>query len=247
MGLTFPFRRPPVVGKVDLIHYFADRYRLRRYLEFASITTGHHYADIDRSRFDLCERLMYRCGEGPPEGPSDGCAVDYRSPDMDVTEPLARIAANGRTYDIMLVDPYHGYGTSYRDIEAAFGLLEDGGVMVVHDCLPPSRELASPTFIPDHWCGETYRAYLNFVFDRVDVRYLTVDTDYGCGIIRKSSPKRAAGLSRIVEALNYPPAVRWHRARRDVDAAWRVFAAHRRSLLRLVRPEVVLANRHGLD
>lgn len=37
------------------------------------------------------------------------------------------------------------------------------------------------------------RAYLDFVLARRDLRYLTVDTDYGCGVVRKLKP-RAAGF-----------------------------------------------------
>ena len=36
----------------------------------------------------------------------------------------------------------------------------------------------------------TYQAYLDFVLARRDLRYLTVDTDYGCGVIRKLKPRR---------------------------------------------------------
>lgn len=65
--------------------------------------------------------------------------------------------------------------------------------MVVHDCSPPDEALTSPDFVPGEWCGVTYRAYLDFVLARRDLRYLTVDTDYGCGVVRKLKP-RAAGF-----------------------------------------------------
>ena len=35
------------------------------------------------------------------------------------------------------------------------------------------------------WCGVTYKAFLDFVLKR-GLNYLTVDTDYGCGIITKA-------------------------------------------------------------
>jgi hypothetical protein len=39
-------------------------------------------------------------------------------------------------------------------------LLTDRGTMVVHDCLPPTPELAVPNFITGGWCGVTYQADL---------------------------------------------------------------------------------------
>lgn len=162
-------------GKVDIVHQLAGRYGFRRYLEIATSTTGNFFGSIDRARFDDCRRLVYRC----PPAYDDGQPIDYRAPDLDIADPLARIAAEGRRFDVILVDPFHTYAASLRDLEAAYSLLEPGGAMVVHDCMPREAALAVPDFIPGAWCGVTYRAFLDFVLGRADLRYLTVDTDYG--------------------------------------------------------------------
>ena len=91
--------------------------------------------------------------------------------------------------------------------------------------------------MPGDWCGVTYRAYLDFVLARRDLRYLTVDTDYGCGVVRKAKPRakglfdraaRAAGGARrrLVKA--------WRALGDDHRAAWRLFAANRAALLNLI-------------
>jgi len=71
-------------------------------------------------------------------------------------------------------------------LNCAFELLADGGALVVHDCLPPTELVASPTYTEGHWAGVTYKAYLDFVLARDDLDYCTVDTDWGCGIIIKN-------------------------------------------------------------
>ena len=174
-------------GKVDIVHLLADRYACRRYLDLATPTTGNYYSAIDRSRFEACRRLMYRC----PADYADGLAIDYRCADLDIAPALAAIQADGRRFDLMLVDPFHTYAASARDLAAAFALLEPGGALVVHDCLPPNEALAVPHFKPGAWCGVTYKAFLDFVLARRDLRYLTVDADYGCGVIRKLKPRKA--------------------------------------------------------
>jgi hypothetical protein len=74
------------------------------------------------------------------------------SSDLDISECLREIGQRQLRYDIMLVDPFHEYETSLRDIVAAFDLVVPGGIIVVHDCLPPSKTLAAPNFIPGAWC-----------------------------------------------------------------------------------------------
>jgi hypothetical protein len=159
-----------------MVNRLAAVHGYRHYLELCTQTTGRVYAEIDRSLLTTCKRLMYRC----PGSPGDGMAVDYNSSDLDIDA----IRWENLTFDIALIDPFREYGTSWRDLEEGFKLIGPGGALVVHDCLPPRRELVSPTFTPGAWCGATYAAYIDFVSER-DLDFYTVDTDYGCGVIKK--------------------------------------------------------------
>ena len=135
-----PAGRP--FGKVDIVHHLADRYAYRRYLEIATPTTGNYYAVIDRTRFDDCRRLMYRC----PAEFDDGLAIDYRCPGLDIGAALAAIATLPPPLRPHAGRPVPRLPDSARDLAAAFALLEPGGAMVVHDCLPPDETLAGPEF-----------------------------------------------------------------------------------------------------
>jgi hypothetical protein len=213
--------------KADLINHLAAVHGYRRYLELCSITTGFRFTQIDRSKLE-CHRLMYRC----PDQYSDGLDIDFRSSDLDISECLREIGQRQLRYDIMLVDPFHEYETSLRDIVAAFDLVVPGGIIVVHDCLPPSKTLAAPNFIPGAWCGVTYKAYLDFVTARGDLTYYTVDTDFGCGVIRKLSGDLRSPM---------PPATpkqlglikRWQHMGDDFESTFRFFKQNRRNLLKL--------------
>ena len=108
------------LGKVDIVHFLADRYGYRRYLEVATPTTGNYFARVDRDRFTECRRLMYRC----PAGFNDGLPIDYRAPDEDVSPALAAIEPSDARFDIILVDGFHTYEVARRDLSVAFALLE---------------------------------------------------------------------------------------------------------------------------
>lgn len=53
-------------------------------------------------------------------------------------------AAHSATYDVVFVDGLHTYEQSLRDVENALACLNDGGIIVMHDCCPTSRSMAFP-------------------------------------------------------------------------------------------------------
>jgi hypothetical protein len=229
-------------GKVDIIHALTDAYGYRRYLEIATPTTGNEFVKVDRARLSVC-RLMQMC---PPDF-SDGMQIDYRVPEHDFAGAVAEIQAAGRRFDVMLIDPFHTYRASWNALQAGFALLAPGGTMVVHDCLPPTRRIANPEFIPGSWCGVTYKAFLDFVLWRDDCRYVTIDTDYGCGVIRKV-PREAESQIKwtLARWWRKQALTAWKRAGDDFDAAWRAFVVFRRPLLHLIDAGPFLAGKHGL-
>ncbi|HMK70162.1 MAG TPA: hypothetical protein VK442_04240 [Xanthobacteraceae bacterium] len=212
--------------KTDIIRYLAKLWNYRSFLEICTPTTGNLFAKIDQSRFDACHRLMYRC----PVDFADGLNIDFRSSGSDIEQCIAEIRRNGLHYDIILVDPWHEYETSFRDIELAFSLLIDSGAIVIHDCDPPTDDLINPQYSPGSWCGVTFIAYVDFLVQSSGLKYCTVDTDFGCGVIEKSG-------NSMNEAPIGPVALRrqWEAVRGDPGEAFRFMKTFRRSLLGLVR------------
>ena len=149
--------------------------------------------------------------------------------------------------------PLDEYATSLRDLEAAFDLIDPGGSLVVHDCLPPTLEMAAPRFVPGEWCGLTYQAYVDFVSCRRDLAFYTIDTDYGCGVIRKlpgmavwqrvvtARLGRASPDDRARAAL----LERWTVARAGGDGGFSFFQDHRGALLNLLSVSAFLEREGG--
>jgi hypothetical protein len=99
----------PVMGwtKMDLINELAVIHGYRSYLEICTPTTGTIYADLDRGRYSISHRLMYRYRDQF----EDGMPIDYCSPSPDSGEGVSAVRAAGFTYYVILVDPYHEYET----------------------------------------------------------------------------------------------------------------------------------------
>lgn len=219
--------------KAWIVNLLVDRFGLKNYIEICTPSTGKHFAQIDRAPLASCSRIMYIAHEFF----DDGMLIDMRSPDESLATQMYMLRAAKTEVDVVLVDGWHTYHTASRDIMDMFDLLPEGGIMVVHDCNPQSREVASPGYRAGEWCGVQYKAYLDFVLGREDLDYFTVDCDYGCGVIVKGTDF-AALLDRPDEWHPPKPAVDLCAAFRapgsEYDEVYDVFAANREPLLRLI-------------
>jgi hypothetical protein len=88
-------------------------------------------------------------------------------------------------FDLICVDPYHEYKESIGSFTLLTLLLNDDGILISHDCNPPTFETASPTYTIGEWCGVTYAAFVEIAYNNQDWYYAIVNKDYGLGIISK--------------------------------------------------------------
>ena len=219
----------PPKSKIDIIASLAKRFKYTRYLELTSETTGLVFAKSLAIGFPTCKRLVYNL-KGPHP---DGLPVDFVSSNSDISEAVAEIERRNLTFDIALVDPYHTYDISLRDLRTAFRLVRPGGALVVHDCVPPEEAVAGPEFINSSWAGVTYRAFVDFCLGNPAFDYFTIDTDWGCGVIIKStSPVRV--IKNHVRALRQRRLLaEWRRIDGNYGALYRMFERRKTELLRL--------------
>jgi Methyltransferase domain len=207
--------------KTDIVHFLSDRHGHRSYLEICTPVSGGLYGKIDKSRFTRTHRLLYRC----PPSYDDGMEVNFRSADMLTADLFETIRALSLRYDVILVDPFHTYDATYRDLVEALSVMTDRGSVVVHDCYPPSEHLVARDWSRAAWCGVTFMAYIDFLRHNPELTYATVDTDYGCGVFRKDGMR-----PKVPGAV----ADGWDAVRGDEKAAYRFMRNNAGSLLNLV-------------
>jgi hypothetical protein len=199
------------------------------YLEVCTPVTGNQFAAIDESALRARQRLMYRC---PPDF-TDGSEITFRSTDETI-EGLATECA----YDVIFLDSWHTYECATRDLRFGLSRLAPGGTLVVHDCLPPRSEEAGP--LPPvpwgPWCGVSYCAYVDFIWSEPGIVFYTIDSDFGCGVIRRApdgmdgrAPKRD-----VVQQWNA------RRARAGYEV-FDFYVDHRRELANVISVDEFLA------
>ena len=169
------------IRKHEIALMLAARYGYTSYLEICTSITGGTFSLVDKKQFPRRARLMYKC---PPDF-GDGEPIDFSTEAESGEELLANLMRSGEKFDLVFIDPWHTYTSSLRDIVFGLHLIKDDGVLLIHDCNAPNAACAEQGFHSGPWCGVTFAAYLDIVLFTGGIHYVTVDTDYGCGIISK--------------------------------------------------------------
>ncbi len=121
-----------------------------------------------------------------------------------------------QTIDVALVDGLHTYEQAYQDVINCLDVLSPNGVIVMHDCNPPSERIglrayshaeALKTFPHDgdtRWCGDVWKAVVMLRSLRTDVRTFVLDSDFGLGIVtRGTNPTQLPFSETEIDALTY--------------------------------------------
>jgi hypothetical protein len=96
---------------------------------------------------------------------------------------------NKETFDVIFVDGLHHADQVYRDIVNSIDILNEGGYIVCHDMNPLKEEHQVIPFTGGTWNGDCWKAFVNLRATRKDLEMYTVNTDHGCGIIKKGKQK----------------------------------------------------------
>jgi hypothetical protein len=88
-------------------------------------------------------------------------------------------------YDLIFVDGLHTFEQSYKDIINSLAFLNENGTIVVHDCNPINEISQRPIRESNEWNGDVWKSILKLRLENKDLQIYTVDTDYGCSVIKK--------------------------------------------------------------
>jgi hypothetical protein len=88
-------------------------------------------------------------------------------------------------FDIIFIDGLHTEEQVLKDINNAFKNLTEGGIIILHDCMPPDawHQRSLEDFREgENWNGRAWKAVLR-IFNQTKYKCSLIDTDWGCGII----------------------------------------------------------------
>ena len=152
------------MNRTEILNRLADIYGYQTYLEIG-VDNGVNFSKI---------RIRNKTGVDP--NPKTKATYRLTSDNF--------FARNKQKFDLIMIDGLHHADQVKRDIENALKFLNDNGTIFCHDCNPTTEEMQQVPRIQGEWTGDVWRAWLEFRC-REDLSMNVLDTDYGCGIIRK--------------------------------------------------------------
>lgn len=185
--------------RFSIINSLIERFAYRRYLE------------IGVERFACWQHIVCETKHCVDPG--------VRAATFPITSD-AFFAQNREQYDIIFIDGLHLEEQVLRDVANSLACLSPGGSIVMHDCNPETEYETRDIPAFDNggiWLGTTWRAWVVLRSTRPDLAMAVVDTDFGCGVVRRGS-----------QALYVPP---------PGDLTYATLVRDRKRMLNLVDPE----------
>lgn len=116
----------------------------------------------------------------------------------------------GKKIDLALIDGMHEYAFALRDAENTLQYLDEGGVIIMHDC-NPQREEEACSFrewkergFAGVWNGDVWKTIVYLRSARRDLDLFVLDCDHGLGVITQRKPADPLLINpSVVENLSY--------------------------------------------
>lgn len=164
----------------DIINRLIEKNNYQSYLEIGVFNRDHNFNKI-KCPFKYCV---------DPESKSE---ADFIGTSDDFFK------TNKRTFSIFFIDGLHTAIQVFRDVTNSLACLDEGGVILVHDLLPPNKPAQQVPRIQGEWTGDCWMAFVWLRATRSDLTMFTINSDYGVGVIQKGSQE----LLTITENITY--------------------------------------------
>jgi hypothetical protein len=159
------------VNRISIIQSYIDRLSAKKYLE-VGVQFGHCFSEI---------KCDYKVGVDPSK---ESMATVFKTSNDFFAE-------NKEKFDVIFIDGLHHSEVVYSDIINSLNCLEQGGVILMHDCLPTNEFMQQIPITSQHfWTGDTWKAYVKIRQERDDLYMRVVSTDWGVGIIERGKQEK---------------------------------------------------------
>lgn len=201
------------MNRIDIINGLITKNNYKSYLEIG-VQGGDCFRAIN------CENKV-----GVDPDPASAATIKETS-DMFFSKirKLARLYDKSVpiSYDIIFIDGLHHADQVEKDIFNSIECLNEGGTIVMHDCLPTTKRMQEiPLQEQAEWTGDVWRAFLHNRINNSNLEMCVVNTDWGCGIIRP-------GKQQLLQLASTKP---------DVDISYEDFMANKQTWMNIISIE----------
>ncbi len=188
-----------ILNRSIVIQRLIDKYGFKTYLEIG-VDAGKNFFPIKAARkiavdpgfrFGWLKKLVKAI-----RYPQNFRAAYYKMESDLFFETAVTKALHNKPLDLCLVDGMHEYAFALRDVENSLKYLSDGGVIIMHDCNPLSKEASysweqwQTNKCAGSWNGDVWKVILHLRSTRQDINVFVLDCDHGLGIITKGKQEK---------------------------------------------------------
>ena len=130
---------------------------------------------------------------------SETAECHYMTSDL-FFEKKADALFSSEKIDVAFVDGLHTCEQAHQDVLNILSHLNTNGVILMHDCSPPTDSSAIPASswedaakmnLPGwnrQWCGDVWKAVVQLRATRDDLNVFVLDCDFGIGVVTRNKP-----------------------------------------------------------
>lgn len=156
--------------RFDIINSFIQKYGYSHYLEIG-VSNGDTFRNI---------KIQHKESVDPAMGRYNTANPTYKMTSDEFFEKYPE-----KKYDIIFIDGLHHSEQVDKDISNSLNILNENGVIILHDCNPTSEEEQLVPRETTRWLGDVWKSFVSFKsLNKLNYECFVVDTDCGCGIIR---------------------------------------------------------------
>ena len=158
------------MNRTDIINHLIKLHSYKKYLE---IGVQDYYQNLDKIDIEL--------KHGVDPQPRNKC--DYVMTSNKFFEQLD----DQYKYDIIFIDGLHLTEQVDLDLINSLKHLSENGTIVMHDCHPTDEREQFREQGSFGWMGDVWKSVAKLRRQRTDLEIEVIDTDCGCGIIRRTN------------------------------------------------------------
>ena len=164
----------------DLIKYLINKNNYKNYLEIG----------CDQNQLFSKIEIENKTGVDPESGGN----IKTTSDDFFLN--------NAEKFDIIFIDGLHIYEQVKKDILNSINCLNDGGIVLVHDCMPDSLAKQAVPRFKMKWNGDVWKAIVDLRQNK-DLDIYTCEMDEGIGVVKKNKNSEILKLDKPINKLKF--------------------------------------------
>jgi len=190
--------------RYEIINKLIKFYNYESYLEIGSLN-GDNIKNIDCLTKDSIDPKLHWVDSVPTYEPTFKMTSDQFFNDENFKQ---------LKWDLIFIDGDHEKEQVKRDISNCLSRLNEGGTIVCHDMCPEREEQLLPRY-----CNDSWQAFAHYRTTNKNLEMYVVETDCGCGVIRKGNQTLYSG---------------------QINSDWNFFVTNKKSILNTITVEEFL-------